>query len=109
MHRATSSERKEPPADGALPLADAMPTIDRVAEAKRLLARDRELALRMIHEAGEDDLAGRAVNAPWDPRELPLGQRLLQRITHLDTHKAQLSYYLKLQGLPVNTSHLWTG
>jgi len=28
-------------------------------------------------------------------------------IGHLATHKAQLFYYLKLQGKPVNTGHLW--
>jgi len=98
----------DPPTDGTLPLADAIPAIDRVAEAKRRLAQDRELASRMIHEAGEVDLAGRAVSAPWDPREITLGQRLLQMVTHRDIHKGQLFYYLKLRGLPVNTPHQWT-
>jgi hypothetical protein len=28
-------------------------------------------------------------------------------VTHLDVHKSQLFYYLKLQGKPVNTAHLW--
>jgi hypothetical protein len=28
-------------------------------------------------------------------------------IQHLAQHKGQLFYYLKLQGKPVNTAHLW--
>jgi hypothetical protein len=36
-----------------------------------------------------------------------LGQRLLQMVAHLAQHKAQLFYYLKLQGKPVHTGHLW--
>ena len=36
-----------------------------------------------------------------------LGHRLLGMIGHLTQHKAQLFYYLKLQGKPVNTMHLW--
>ncbi|MDE0394080.1 MAG: hypothetical protein OYK82_04805, partial [Gammaproteobacteria bacterium] len=30
-------------------------------------------------------------------------------IWHLAQHKGQLFYYLKLQGKPVNTMHLWMG
>jgi hypothetical protein len=96
------------PAD-ILPSAESMPSIDSVAEAKRLLAEDKQVALAMIGEAGEADLSNRLASAPWDPREMPLGQRLLQMINHLEMHKAQLFYYLKLQGKPVNTTHLWSG
>ncbi len=97
-----------PPSE-MLPPADAMPSIDSVTEAKQLLAEDRRITLAMIDEAGDADLSNRPANAPWDPRELPLGQRLLQMIGHLELHKAQLFYYLKLQGKPVNTAHLWSG
>jgi hypothetical protein len=31
----------------------------------------------------------------------------LHGIHHLQQHKGQLFYYLKLQGKPVNTEHLW--
>lgn len=31
----------------------------------------------------------------------------VRRIHHLDRHKSQLFYYLKLQGQPVNTADLW--
>jgi len=102
-------EPSELPPANMLPPAEKMPTLDNVADAKRLLAEDKQVALAMIDEAGETDLANRAASAPWDPREIPLGQRLLQMISHLEMHKAQLFYYLKLRGKPVNTMHLWSG
>ena len=92
-----------------LPPAETLPTIESVAEARRLLAEDKAVALRMIEQSGEDDLANRTVSAPWDPREEALGRQLLQMVGHLEGHKAQLFYYLKLQGHPVNTGHLWSG
>jgi len=92
-----------------LPPAEKLPAIGSVSEAKRLLAEDKALALAMIEQSGEQELANRRVNAPWDPREEPLAQKLLAMIGHLDQHKAQLFYYLKLQGKPVNTGHLWSG
>ena len=36
-----------------------------------------------------------------------LGRQLLQMVQHLDRHKSQLFYYLKLQGKPVTTAELW--
>jgi hypothetical protein len=99
----------ELPPEEMLPPAEKLPAMDSVAEARRLLAEDKALALQMIDQSGEKDLAGRKVNAPWDPREIALGRRLLQMIGHLEQHKAQLFYYLKLQGKPVNTAHLWGG
>jgi hypothetical protein len=38
---------------------------------------------------------------------MTLGPRLAQMVDHLVLHKAQLFYYLKLQGKPVHTGHLW--
>jgi hypothetical protein len=90
-----------------LPAAEKMPSISSVAEAKRLLAEDKKVALDMVAESGEEDLAGRIAPAPWDPTEMILGHRLLQMVGHLGHHKSQLFYYLKLQGKSVNTSHLW--
>ena len=89
-----------------LPPADAMPSIDSVAEAKRALAADKQLALTMLGEVSGAGLE-KATAAPWDPNDVPLGHRLLQMVEHLKQHKAQLFYYLKLQGKPVNTTHLW--
>ena len=91
-----------------LPPADKLPTIAGIAECKRLLAEDKALALEMLAQCSEDDLANKQVVAPWNPENpMGLGYRLLQMVTHLGSHKAQLFYYLKLQGQAVHTGHLW--
>ena len=91
-----------------LPPAEKMPAIGSVDEAKKLLAEDKALALQMIQQAGENDLTNRRMAAPWAPGvEFVLGRHLLQMVLHLDRHKGQLFYYLKLQGKPVNTADLW--
>ena len=91
-----------------LPPADKMPTVESVAQARELLAEDRATAFKMIDEAGEEDLAGKLVAAPWCPEiNMPLGQHLLSMVGHLALHKAQLFYYLKLLEKPVNTGNLW--
>lgn len=82
-------------------------SVESLAEAVSELARDKQRALDAITEAGEEALATRMVAAPWDPTERPLGQHVLQMIQHLELHKAQLFYYLKLQGKPVNTYTLY--
>jgi hypothetical protein len=90
-----------------LPPAEKLPFVGSVAEAKRLLAEDKKVALEMLVKSGERDLVDRRVKAPWDPTERMLGSCLLEMVGHLNLHKAQLFYYLKLQGKPVNTGHLW--
>jgi uncharacterized damage-inducible protein DinB len=90
-----------------MPPAEKMPTIESVSEAKKLLAEDKVLALEMLDLAGEDRLENEDSPAPWDPRPVPLGLRLLGMVGHLTQHKGQLFYYLKLQGHDVNTGHLW--
>jgi uncharacterized damage-inducible protein DinB len=92
-----------------LPPAERLPAIGSVAEAREALARDRELALRMVAQAGEADLAGKEVVPPWaaDQAPRPLGQHFLEMVLHLNQHKGQLFYYLKLMGRDVNTMHLW--
>ncbi len=90
-----------------LPPAEKMPAIEDVENAKNLLMKDKQLALDMLAQCSEDDLANKTTTAPWDASEMVLGQRLLQMITHLSHHKCQLFLYLKLLGQPVNTSHLW--
>ena len=90
-----------------LPPAEKMPTVKSVAEAKKLLAEDKKLAFDMLKNVSENDLAHRKAPAPWEPSEKLLGHRLLEMIGHLAQHKGQLYYYLKLQGKPVNTGHLW--
>ena len=90
-----------------LPPAETMPAVGSVAEARKLLEQDRQTALEMLATLDNDVLGKKLVAAPWDTREEVLGMQLLHMITHLSQHKAQLFYYLKLLGKPVNTSHLW--
>ena len=90
-----------------LPPADKLPAVDSVAEAKRLIAEDKQLALDMLARCTEEQLDDKMVAAPWNPTELALGYQLLQMVGHLTQHKSQLFYYLKLQGKPVHTGHLW--
>jgi uncharacterized damage-inducible protein DinB len=96
------------PPEEMLPPAEKLPGVESVEEAKKQLIEDKTLALQMIDQAGEHDLAHRQVAAPWAPGvEFALGHHLLQMVQHLDRHKGQLFYYLKLQGQPVNTVDLW--
>lgn len=95
------------PPEEMLPPAEKLPAIDKVAEARKLLAGDRQIALEMLAKCNEGDLANKMISAPWDSRKIILGHRLLQMVDHLKYHKAQLFYYLKLQGKPVNTGNLW--
>jgi uncharacterized damage-inducible protein DinB len=90
-----------------LPPAEKMPAVKTVAEAKKILAEDNKTGLEMIKRLSEEDLAHKIAPAPWDPSPMILGHRLLQMVGHLNQHKGQLYYYLKLQGKPVNTGHLW--
>ena len=90
-----------------MPPAEKMPTLSSVAEAKKLLADDKATALEMLGRCTEEELSTEPAPAPWDGSQMLLGHRLLQMIDHLKIHRAQLFYYLKLQGKPVNTEHLW--
>ena len=90
-----------------IPPAEKMSTVGSVNEAKELLAEDKKTALAMLAQCGETQLVSEKRTAPWDPTERTLGHHLIQMVGHLDTHKSQLFYYLKLQGKPVNTQHLW--
>ena len=95
------------PEDRSLPPAEAYRPIASVAAARQALRADKDVALEMIEAAGETALATREVTAPWNPAPRTLGLRLLDMLRHLESHKAQLYYYLKLMGKPVHTGHLW--
>jgi uncharacterized damage-inducible protein DinB len=95
------------PPEQALPPAEALPAATSVEQALLLLAEDRQLACRFLDEAGEEKLLGHRCRAPWGGPELTLFQQLLHMVDHLDAHKSQLYYYLKLLGRDVNTTHLW--
>jgi uncharacterized damage-inducible protein DinB len=90
-----------------LPPAEAMPTTDSVAAARRELADDKKLTLEMLEKVTDEDLDSKPAPAPWDPRPMILGHRLLSMVLHIMQHKGQLYYYLKLQGKPVTTHDLW--
>lgn len=94
--------------DEMFPPAEKLPFVIDVGQAKSLLLQDKVLALTIIAEAGEQDLSAKEITAPWSQgKKLPLGYQLFQMVRHLEMHKAQLFYYLKLQGVPVNTLDLW--
>ncbi len=96
------------PPEEMLPPAEKLPTVEDFAEVQKQLADDKALTLKMVDQAGELDLAIKQIAAPWAPGvKYPLGRHLLQMIQHLDRHKSQLFYYLKLQGVHVNTTDLW--
>jgi len=90
-----------------IPPAERMPAVASVVEARKLLIEDKRLAFEILARCSEEELDTKPATAPWDPRPLPLGTRLLQMVDHLNSHKSQLFYYLKLQDKPVNTMHLW--
>jgi hypothetical protein len=66
-----------------LPPAEALPTAESVAQIKEMLTADKQLALDMVDQAGEEDLQNRIVTAPWDPTEKQLGPQLLMMVGHL--------------------------
>ena len=87
--------------------AESLPTVKTVAEARKKLAADKQVALDTVAKVGEAGLQNTMAPAPWDPTQKCLGKHFLEMTSHLSQHKAQLFYYLKLQGKPVNTGHLW--
>ncbi|MDX1395990.1 MAG: DinB family protein [Gemmatimonadota bacterium] len=94
------------PEDAMLPPAEAMPSVESVAQARELLTADKRLAIEMLEQAASR--MDEPTPAPWAPdHPSPLGQQLLGMINHLTLHKSQLYYYLKLQGKPVNTYTLF--
>lgn len=100
-------DMSELPPEEMLPPAEKLPSVAGLAEAKRLLAEDRRGALDILSSLDEEKLATAKAPVPWDPTEMILGHRLLQMVDHMKQHKGQLFYYLKLQGKPVHTGHLY--
>jgi len=101
-----TDESQRDPETGLLPAA-AMKSVESVAAARTAIEADKAKALAAIDEAGEERLANEEGVAPWNPTPRALGYNLLECVQHLGTHKAQLFYYLKLQGKPVHTGTLW--
>jgi len=95
-------------AEEILPPAEKLPAVQSVAEARLLLLEDQAVAMQMIRAAGEEALDHRDVTVPWSiGGARPLGWHLFQMGQHLNRHKDQLFYYLKLKGTRVNTGDLW--
>lgn len=90
-----------------MPTADKMPSVKSAEDALKDLAADKKVALGMLEQAGEDNLHNKLVAAPWGGPPMPLGVQAQSMIGHLANHKAQLFYYLKLQGKDVNTMHMY--
>lgn len=91
-----------------LPTAAQMPTVADLAAARAALTADRDLAVKMVAQAGAEKLATVKLAAPWEPgSQRLLGHHLLQMVQHLAIHKAQLFYYLKLMGHRVDSATLW--
>jgi uncharacterized damage-inducible protein DinB len=87
----------EVPAKQMIPPAEMLPSVESIDEVRKLLADDINLALAMVEQAGEDNLCISMVAAPWAPDvKQSLGWMVHQMIQHLNQHKGQLFYYLKL-------------
>lgn len=93
--------------EGETPSAAHLKTVTDLGSVKTRLAADKALALATIADTGEDALASKQTTAPWNPGPRVLGVQFGECIDHLNSHKSQLFYYLKLQGKPVHTGHLW--
>lgn len=90
-----------------VPPAEILPDVESVDQALKLLAEDHLLTINCINETRETELLIRRSTAPWGGPDQVLFQHLLMMIMHLNQHKGQLFYYLKLMGRDVNTNDLW--
>ena len=95
------------PPEEMMPPAEKLPAVSSVAESKDLIAKDKKIARETLGAVSEEDLVSKKTAAPWNPTPMILGHWLHQMILHLVVHRAQLFHYLKLQGKPVHTGHLW--
>ena len=93
--------------DNHVPPPAELPAVENVQQALDLLEEDKKLALNCLAEVDENLLLDKAIVAPWGGPELPLFQHLLDMVAHLNQHKGQLFYYLKLMGRNVSTKDLW--
>lgn len=97
------------PPEAMMPPAEKLPSVKSVDDCRKMLAEDKIVALKFITEAGENNLLGKTLSAPWGGPPMTLFQQISHMIGHLGQHKGQLFYYLKLQGKDVNTMTLYAG
>ena len=95
--------------DGLLPSLDDLPDVSSVEEGLDRLADDQALCMKVLSEVTDERLLSERSRAPWGGPEVTLFQHCNGMIWHLGQHKGQLFYYLKLQGMDVDTFDLWMG
>ncbi len=93
----------------ALPPAEKMPAVESVEEAKNLPTEDKIIALEMVHQAGEDDLANREIACSLGPRSTLAPRPASSPIGAASSTGTKASYATtsSYQGKPVNTTDLW--
>ena len=79
-----------------------------VQEALAKLEQDKKVLRETLDGVTEEDFQNRLVSVPWG-WEAKIEMMALQFLSHFFHHKMQLFTYLKLLGLPVNTTTLYFG
>lgn len=51
-----------------MPPAEKLPSVKSVDDCRKMLAEDKNVALKFITEAGENNLLGKILSAPWGSR-----------------------------------------
>jgi len=92
---------------GTWEFEEGLEAVKTAAEGRDKLAADKAVALELLGNLSDNDLTTRMVQAPWEKKTHPLGYLLSMMVSHLNAHKSQLFYYLKLMGKDVNTAHMW--
>lgn len=92
---------------GTWEFEEELGAVKSVVEGRGKLVADKAAALELLGNLSNDDLTTRMVQPPWESESRPLGYFLSLMVSHLDVHKSQLFYYLKLMGKDVNTAHMW--
>ena len=78
------------------------------AEALANLEKDKTTLREVLAGVSEEDFAQRVVSVPWGAQG-KLEKMMLYFREHFTNHKQQLFTYLKLLGLPVDTTTLYGG
>jgi uncharacterized damage-inducible protein DinB len=79
-----------------------------VAEALAKLEKDKATLREVLASVSAEDFAQKVVSVPWGAKG-KIEQMALYFREHFTNHKQQLFTYLKLLGLPVDTTTLYGG
>ena len=85
----------------AMPLCDVQGALNKLEQEKKVLSET-------LAGVSEEDFQNKIVSVPWG-WEAKIEQIALRFLEHFFHHKMQLFTYLKLLGLPVNTTTLYFG